>query len=298
MTPASLRRPVSEDRMQWINLAAISDRNRLEALETWFWDHGAVSVTVEDGKDNPIYEPPPGEQPLWEQVLVTGLFEEDVSVKALESGLKGAGYRLSDISHLEDRPWEREWLSRFRPMQFGDRLWVCPSGFEVPEKAVKVVRLDPGLAFGTGTHETTRLCLEYLDGLDVSGWSVIDYGCGSGVLGIAAAVMGADQVIGIDNDPQALAATADNAGRNGVEITTGSPGVDLKAADLVFANILAQPLTELSETLSDLTSDKGLLVLSGIMSSQRDWVAGAYEGRMKLLDEAELGGWVRLVWAC
>ncbi|MBT4162570.1 MAG: 50S ribosomal protein L11 methyltransferase, partial [Gammaproteobacteria bacterium] len=210
--------------MHWVNVTATSERSGLEALETWFWDHGAVSVTVEDGEDKPIYEPPPGEQPVWEEVLVTGLFEEDAVIENLESALLEAGFKLSCIARLEDRAWEREWLHRFKPMQFGEGLWVCPSGFQVPAVARTVIRLDPGLAFGTGTHETTRLCLEYLDGLDVSGCSVIDYGCGSGVLGIGAALKGASTITAIDTDPQALTATRENARRNNVELRADLPG--------------------------------------------------------------------------
>lgn len=284
--------------MHWFNLTASSGRDDVERLETWFWDHGAVSVTVEDGEDNPIYEPPPGEQPLWDAVLVTGLFESDTAVDDLQSGLAQAGFDFRVMEKVEDRPWEREWLSRFRPMQFGRRLWVCPTGFEVPGEAEIVIRLDPGLAFGTGTHETTRLCLEYLDSQVLAGKTLIDYGCGSGILAIGAALLGAAEVTGIDNDPQALTATLDNAERNSVSVRTCLPGsTDLPAADLVLANILAQPLVDLAPTLMALTRADGRLVLSGIMSGQADWVISAYRAHAELVDRTELDGWVRLVWS-
>ncbi|MDA0979570.1 MAG: 50S ribosomal protein L11 methyltransferase [Proteobacteria bacterium] len=282
--------------MQWINVTASARREELDALETWFWDQGAVSVTVEDGKDNPIFEPPPGETPLWEEVLVTGLFEEDLDLPALELRLNEAQFQLVAATHLEDRPWEREWLTRFEPMKFGERLWVCPTGFELDPVDKIVMHLDPGLAFGTGTHETTRLCLEFMDGLSLSGKSVIDYGCGSGILAIAAGLMGADPVVGIDNDHQALVATEANADRNGVHIETGMPGKSLEAADLVVANILAQPLVELAGMLAGLCRPGGLLVLSGIMSSQAEWVGAAYRDRMNPVDQTELNGWIRQVW--
>lgn len=282
--------------MHWINVTAISKREDIEGLESWFWDHGAVSVTVEDGQDNPIYEPPPGETPLWDEVLVTGLFEEESIVDELQEDLLAAGYTLSDVAKLENKAWEREWLTRFKPMQFGKRLWVCPSGYDLPENAEAVIKLDPGLAFGTGTHETTRLCLEYVDGLDVSGWRVIDFGCGSGVLGIGASLLGAKEVLAIDNDPQALVATRDNAARNGVELVAEMPGGDLSSAELVFANILAQPLVDLADTLLAATAPGGTLILSGIMESQKEWVASAYKGKATLIDEKALGGWMRLVW--
>jgi ribosomal protein L11 methyltransferase len=285
--------------MHWFNLTASSSRSDLDQLESWFWERGAVSVTVEDGEDNPIYEPPPGEQPVWDEVLVTGLFESSAEIEALQTALRQAGFEYLTLDKVEDRPWEREWLSRFEPMQFGRRLWVCPTGYDIPAEAEVIIHLDPGLAFGTGTHETTRLCLEYLDGEDLTGATVIDYGCGSGILAIGAALLGARSVIGIDNDPQALTATAENAKRNEVKIVTSLPGkMKLPNAELVLANILAQPLVELADALLQIVPGDGRLVLSGIMSSQADWVIAAYEGNAELLDKTELNGWVRLVWGC
>ena len=280
----------------WTNVTAAAQRGDVPGLEDWFWAQGAVSVTVEDGEDNPIYEPPPGEQPLWDAVLVTGLFEGELDEPGIKARLNKAGFELAGIAGLEDRQWEREWMNRFRPMQFGQRLWVCPSGYDLPAGAEAVIHLDPGLAFGTGTHETTRLCLEYLDTLDVRGWRVIDFGCGSGVLGIGAALLGANEVLAIDNDPQALTATQENAGRKGVVVTTGMPGVEIGSAELVFPNILAQPLIDLSAQLLAATRPGGTLILSGIMEAQRDWVVSAYTDRARLIDEVSLGGWMRLVW--
>lgn len=282
--------------MDWTNVTAAARREDVADLEEWLWAQGAVSVTVEDGQDNPIYEPPPGEQPLWEEVLVTGLFEGVIDRSIIETLVSDAGFKLADVAALADRQWEREWLTRFKPMQFGERLWVCPGGFERPEAAEAVIQLDPGLAFGTGTHETTRLCLEYLDTLDVTGWRVLDFGCGSGVLGIGAALLGATEMIAVDNDPQALTATRDNAERNGVALTAHMPGVETGVADLVFANILAQPLVDLAPKLLAATAPGGILILSGIMDSQRDWVVATYEPHAELIDEASLNGWMRLVW--
>ncbi len=282
--------------MNWVNVTASAHKANLDDLETWFWDHGAVSVTVEDGQDNPIFEPPPGETPVWDEVLVTGLFENDVSADEISSGLAEDGFDCRSITDLEDRPWEREWLSRFEPMQFGERLWVCPTGFELDASGKTILHLDPGLAFGTGTHETTRLCLEYMDSLAFAGSEVIDYGCGSGILAIAAALLGADKVQAIDNDVQALHATEENARRNGVEFEVSLPGVALLEADILIANILAQPLVDLSGDLLAATASGGKLILSGIMSSQAEWVAKAYSQHASLIDETELNGWVRLVW--
>ncbi len=282
--------------LHWFNLIAASDKSRLVELESWFWDQGAVSVTVEDAQDVPIFEPPPGEQPVWDQVLVTGLFESDASIDQLTEQLSHAGFTLQGVDELEDRAWEREWLNRFEPMCFGDRIWICPTGYEIERKGKVVIDLDPGLAFGTGTHETTRLCLEFLDGADVRQAQVIDYGCGSGILGIAAAKLGAKNVCCIDNDPQALTATLDNASRNQVEVETHMPGITLVPAQLILANILAQPLVELSDLLLDATEQGGILVLSGIMKSQADWVIEAYTERAELVSHTMLNDWVRLVW--
>ncbi len=278
----------------WFNITALTGKEQLDPLEDWLWQQGAVSVTVEDAADNPIYEPPPGTQPVWEDVVVTGLFEAGVRPEEIVSGLEAEGFSGVLLHKLENRVWEREWLERFKPMQFGHQLWVCPSGFEPPEGIV--IKMDPGLAFGTGTHATTRLCLEYLDGLEVGGWHVLDYGCGSGVLGIGAALKGAETVQAVDIDQQALNAALENARRNGVSLDVSMPGKALKTADLVFANILAGPLEELAPMLIDATADGGLLVLSGIMSSQKEWLTAVYETQVDLIDEAQLDGWIRLVW--
>jgi len=282
--------------MYWMNVSASSTKSRLDVLEAWFWDHGAVSVTVEDGLDKPIFEPPPGEHPLWDEVMVTGLFESDISVENLTMELARDNYKLEDVVRLDDRAWEREWLSRFKPMQFGRRLWVCPTGFALEPGGKVIIELDPGLAFGTGTHETTRLCLEYLDTIEVDGLDVLDYGCGSGILAIASALLGARKVTGIDNDPQALTATTENAKRNKVAVDTHLPGVALLPSDIVLANILAQPLVEMAPMLVETMKPGGLLILSGIMSSQADWVLQAYVDLVELVDRTELNGWVRLVW--
>ena len=281
--------------MNWINLTASTEKARLDDLEIWFWDHGAVSVTVEDGEDNPIFEPPPGEQPVWEQVLVTGLFEEGASLTELTAQLGRAGFSMSGSQSLADRPWEREWLSRFEPMQFGRRLWVCPSGFELEGDEKVIIRLDPGLAFGTGTHETTHLCLEFLDGLSLTGKRVLDYGCGSGILAIGAGLLGADRIVCIDNDPQALVATNENARRNNLQLETHLNTVVPEPADIVLANILAQPLVDLADTLINCVLPGGYLILSGIMSGQAQWVEAAYANELKRVDLTERNGWVRIV---
>lgn len=286
--------------MSWKTVAITASNEAVDALESFLWETGAVSVTLIDGEDQPIFEPGPGEIPLWPKLTVTAMYEDDVDTVSLAETLRGQGYVVLYIDELGDRVWEREWMSQFKPMKFGEQLWVCPTGFEVDEPDAVILNLDPGLAFGTGTHATTSLCLAWLDKNLKPGSNVLDYGCGSGILGIAAKLLGADKIIAVDNDPQALVATADNAQRNGVEddlLTYLPPDFEpgtLHPAQygVVLANILAQPLINLSHTLSEYVAPGGDLVLSGIMSSQSDWVKKAYQ--LELIREVELDGWICL----
>lgn len=282
--------------MEWKTLAVAGTTTSLALIEDLFWDTGAVSVTVIDAEDQPIYEPGPGEEPVWENVIVSGLFEDDLDIDEVRSRFVEAGHEVLFTEAVGDRVWEREWLTRFHPMQFGQRLWVCPSGREVNASDAVILQLDPGLAFGTGTHATTRLCLEWLEGNLVPGQVVLDFGCGSGILGIAALLLGAERVHGIDNDPQALVATLDNATRNQVQdrlqISMPEP-LTTASFDIVVANILAQPLIDLAEQLMATLKPGGHVLLSGIMVSQREWVKAAYES-FEFVAEGELDGWVSL----
>lgn len=286
--------------MTWKTVAITASNEEVDALESFLWDTGAVSVTLIDGEDQPIFEPGPGETPLWPHLTVTAMYEDDVDTVSLAETLRSQGYQVLFTDELGDRVWEREWMSQFKPMKFGQRLWVCPTGFEVDELDAVILNLDPGLAFGTGTHATTSLCLTWLDEQLVPGANVLDYGCGSGILGIAAKLLGARQIVAVDNDRQALVATEDNGRRNGVQddLVTCLPE-DFAPGDVhpaqyqvVLANILAQPLINLSHLLSEYVAPEGHLVLSGIMSSQSDWVKKAYQ--LELVREVELDGWVCL----
>lgn len=308
----------------WLNLTAAAEQQSIERLESWFHHQGALAVTVADAGDEPILEPDPGLTPVWSAVQVTGMFDGKACIDDLTAGLKAAGFKLMFTETLEDRLWEREWLSQFVPMQFGKRLWVLPSTWpasqgaegdiqNLPSDAV-IMRLDPGLAFGTGTHETTRLCLEYLEANLVPGQSVIDFGCGSGVLAVAAALLGGSPILGVDKEPQAITASRMNSKLNGVTLNLGLldeisvsqaaryAGISAQGADLVIANILAQPLIDWSTVLSALVAPGGALVLSGIMESQTEAVSYAYESMtagqegcgLMLQGVTELGGWVRL----
>jgi len=242
---------------------------------------GAASVTLEDGADNPVLEPAPGETPLWPTIRIRALFQADADRGAIEAGLVELLPATTPLSFelLEDRPWEREWLRDFHPMRFGRRLWVCPDGQAAGDVQAVRVALDPGLAFGTGTHPTTALCLEWLDGSELSGCRVVDYGCGSGILAIAALKLGAAEALAFDIDPQARLATRDNAVRNGVaDRLTVAATAPHKAAscDALVANILAGPLTELAGRFATLLPPGGRIALSGVLVEQVETVAAAY----------------------
>ncbi|MEX2488887.1 MAG: 50S ribosomal protein L11 methyltransferase [Pseudomonadales bacterium] len=285
--------------MNWKAIAADTTRDSLESLETLLWDQGAVSVTVTDAGDNPLYEPGPGQVPVWKKVTVTGLFEDDVDSDHIRDQLGVEGFDAIHVEDLGDRIWEREWLDKFKPMQFGQNLWICPGGQEVEAHDAVVINLDPGLAFGTGTHPTTRLCLEWLDTQVLAGKCVIDYGCGSGILGIAALLLGADRVIGVDNDSQAITASRENALRNGVadRFEAGLPEeihIEDGSADIVVANILANPLRQLSQKLIAMLNVRGHLVMSGIMSHQKSWVKESYQQYILFQEDRELDDWICL----
>ncbi|MDV3238122.1 MAG: 50S ribosomal protein L11 methyltransferase [Gammaproteobacteria bacterium] len=272
-----------------------------QVLADFFDALGALSVTLQDAADQPLFEPPPGATPLWSQVRVTALFEAGADLARIRAQLAerfgaACAARLQ-AEPLDDRDWVRAWMDGYAPMRFGERLWIVPTGFEAPDPGGVNLLLDPGLAFGTGTHPTTALCLEWLDAHPPVDQCVIDYGCGSGILGIAALKLGAREVWAVDNDPQALTATRDNAERNGVlgRVRTVLPG-DLPEvpADLLLANILANPLIELAPRFAALVRTGGGLVLSGILADQAADVAAAYHAAFALAPPAQREDWVRL----
>jgi ribosomal protein L11 methyltransferase len=239
---------------------------------------GASSITLEDAGDDPVLEPLPGSTPLWPRVRIKALFDAAANPDALRALFANATFE-----QIADRAWEREWLKDFRPMRFGQRLWICPGGqhpqLDPSASAPCLIELDPGLAFGTGTHATTALCLEWLDAAQLQGSFVIDYGCGSGVLAIAALKLGAAGALAVDIDPQALLATRDNAERNDVaeRLTVAAPDRAERArADILLANILAEPLLELAPAFAGRVAPGGCVVLSGILQSQAAPVASRY----------------------
>lgn len=284
--------------MVWHKVTVSTAQQQVDHVEAQFWETGALSVTLTDPMDQPIYEPGPGEIPLWESIEICGPYQQDQDITAIVANLEADGLVVSQVESMADRVWEREWLTDFVPMPFGDRLWIVPTEFDVPEQAKVALRLDPGLAFGTGTHETTSLILTWLDAQDCSGKTVLDFGAGSGVLGIAALLLGAVSCCAVDTDPQAVTATLENAMLNRVSdrISAMQPETFLPGTyDLVLANILAEPLVELAPQLTESLAAGGVIVLSGILSAQQEQVEAAYEGLVQFIDQSEQAGWVCLV---
>jgi ribosomal protein L11 methyltransferase len=266
----------SPDWQEWV----LETHSQLvEALEAWLFERGALAVTLEDNANEPLLEPGPGETPLWQNVVLTALFTSDVDLSSIRAVLPRtllAENSKSELSRLEDREWTRVWMDDFAPIQMGPRLWVCPSWAEPPDEALVNVMLDPGLAFGTGTHATTAMCLGALDAAMNGGESVVDFGCGSGILAIAALKLGASKALGVDNDPQALAASRDNAARNKISADQfdavmpedGRLSAWSNVANVVVANILAGPLLSLAQELIQLMAPGGRLLLTGVLEEQ------------------------------
>ena len=283
--------------MAWIQFVCHTSQAKAEALSEALSECGAAAVTFEDDADQPIYEPDPGETPLWTETRLTALFDaetEQQQVVDMLSTLVDEGPRFR-VEAVEDKDWEREWMENFKPIQFGDKLWIVPSWHQAPDESAVNILLDPGLAFGTGTHATTALCLNWLDQADLKGKYVIDYGCGSGILAIAAALLGAERVVAVDTDPQALEATRANAKRNGVEVEAYLPGNcpdDL--CDLLIANILAGPLQNLAPRFANLCKADADLVLSGVLQTQADDVAESYHNWFVMQSAVAKDDWVRL----
>lgn len=275
--------------MSWLQLSFDVPRERAEHFSLNLEVAGALSVTLGDAGDEPQLEPGPGETPLWSEVTISALFENDPEteslVERLAQHLTEQLGKTPRIEHIADQVWERVWLDTFKPTRFGQRLWVCPHGQDADDPHAIVVALDPGLAFGTGHHATTALCLEWLDGAPLTGRTVLDFGCGSGILAIAALKLGAARAIAVDHDPQALDATRENAAANGVadrlDIYLPQDLPDL-TVDCVLANILAGPLISLAPQLTARLRPQGDLVLSGILAEQVESVRAAYAEQIAL----------------
>lgn len=291
----------SRIKMPWIQLKINAKEEIAEQVGDLLTGNGAQAVTFMDAEDTPLYEPKLGELTLWPDNIVMGLFDADHDMDAVISRISqakilsgGFNYKLDQ---LEDKDWEREWMENFHPMQFGERLWICPSWTDIPDPSAVNIMLDPGLAFGTGTHPTTSLCLQWLDRQELTGKTVIDFGCGSGILGIAALMLGAKKVIGVDIDPQALQASKDNATRNGVdhlfELYLPEDQPD-EAADIVLANILMGPLKALQSVISGCCKQDGQLIMSGVLETQAEEINTLYQAEFDMVPPVFQEEWSRL----
>jgi ribosomal protein L11 methyltransferase len=289
--------------MPWIELSLTIHSNEQERIELALEDLGALSVTLLDAEDHPIFEPAPGETPVWPTIKLAALFDIAVDRAGLVHALTDLVPEIApdqlDFRDVADADWVRAWMDTFQPMQFGRRLWIYPWNIDPPDDGddTIVVRLDPGLAFGTGTHPTTALCLEWLDGIELRGKRLLDYGCGSGVLALAALKLGAAEVVGVDLDPQALEASRDNAQRNGV-----ADGLHLflpqhytnEPHDLLVANILAGPLAELAPLFADACKPGAPFALSGILAGQHEELLVRYGEWFEDLSIAQREDWIRI----
>lgn len=283
--------------MAWIQINATVEEALAEPLSDAFMEVGACSVTFEDAKDQPIFEPELGTTPIWQHTRVVGLFDAETDTQAIVSSLEnllpGIAATQYKIEALEDKDWVRAWMDQFEPMRFGQRLWIVPSWHTPPEPDAVNLMLDPGMAFGTGTHPTTSLCLTWLDQHAPTDLNVIDYGCGSGVLALAAQKLGAADVRGTDIDPQAIIASEQNAERNLADIDFKLVK-DFQAApvDLLVANILAGPLKELAPEFIRLLKPEGTLVLSGLLTNQAPELIAFYDQQgFALLEQQDLDDW-------
>lgn len=289
--------------MSWLQFIIETDTSTVETISDGLFAIGAVSVSLSDALDQPLYEPPLNTTPLWEHTQLVGLFEGDTDSTQLQNQLQAVIAPLilppSQIKKLAAKDWSRVWMDNFQPMLFGKRIWICPSWLAPPQPQAINILLEPGLAFGTGTHPTTALCLEWLDEqTDLSAKTLIDYGCGSGILAITAAKLGATHVWAVDNDPQALSATENNAQKNNVNTVMNWVLPSLLPnfkADGILANILANPLIKLAETFAAHLKTNAPLVLSGILKEQSDDVIVAYAPFFKITEIVERDGWVRIV---
>ncbi|MCX2523554.1 50S ribosomal protein L11 methyltransferase [Larsenimonas rhizosphaerae] len=301
--------------MPWLQLKAHIAPEQAEILEELLLTEGACAITLEDAKDSPVYEPERGSTPLWNQTVLTGLYDDIGGADAMLARVAAAwatqqpGEPCPVINYdvLDDQDWSRTWMEDFKPLCMGQRLWVVPSWHEAPDPEGVNLLLDPGLAFGTGTHPTTALCMRWLDSLAcagaLTGKDVLDVGCGSGILAIAALKLGAGFADGTDIDPQALQASRDNAERNSVTdeqfVLHYPEQAPARQYDIVIANILASPLVELAGMIAGSVAPGGLIALSGILAHQADEVMAAYEARGLIMNSPEEDeGWVRLDGYC
>ncbi|WP_454786047.1 50S ribosomal protein L11 methyltransferase [Legionella sp. WA2024007413] len=267
----------------------------IESLSEELEEFGALSIMLTDKNDNPVLEPEPGTTPLWPEVVIQALFAEVFQAQYTREHVMKTYPKLTcALEVLEDKDWERAWMDDFKPQRFGKRLWICPTWSTPPEPDAVNLMLDPGLAFGTGTHPTTALCLTWLEQADLKNKSVIDYGCGSGILSLAALKLGAAKVHAVDIDEQALQATQNNALGNQLDehqLLISKPDVLHQPVDLIIANILLAPLINLKERFQQLLNSKGILIVSGILEEQAPKLIETYASMFIAIHQQNLNGW-------
>lgn len=296
--------------MSWTEIVIEVERDHAEALSDALMDAGALSVSVEDADEGTEAEQPlfgePGMEPkeaAWEHSRVVALVPADADHAAVvaeaAAAIELAAAPSYTIRPVEEQDWVRLTQSQFDPIHIGKNIWVVPSWHDAPDPNGLVLELDPGLAFGTGSHPTTRLCMEWLEANAPEGLSVLDYGCGSGILAMVAKKLGAARVLGVDIDPQAIESARYNSERNHCDIAYFLPEEFADPShpqifDVVVANILSSPLKLMAPMLSSKVAPGGRLVLSGILVRQADEVAAAYAPFIKMTVWAEHEGWVVL----
>lgn len=301
---ASLK-PIWVRLMPWLQLFIDTERDHVPVIEDALLKYGAVCVTnqehiPEGQEEQPVLEPNLGETPLWQYTRITGLFHTDTNTEQINLRLQQE-LPTSNLQweQLEDKDWEREWIHSYHPIQCAPKLWICPSWLEPPDPEATNLLLDPGLAFGTGTHPTTFLCMQWLAKQSIEGKTIIDYGCGSGILAIAALLLGAKKAVGVDIDPQALTASKDNLKRNQLksnqlQLFLAKNYTKPQPADIVVANILAGPLIKLAPTLIDQTKIGAKICLSGILKPQAEAVIAAYNNKIQFDPIEQKDEWVRI----
>lgn len=279
--------------MAWHQLHLQCEKANVDLAEALLLEAGALSISLDDAGDQPLFEPLPGESPLWDEVILTGLFDASTDMGS-QQAVEQLSHDIAAQVHasrawvtaVADKDWEREWMSHYKPIECANNLWIVPNWITPPNPEAINIIMDPGLAFGTGYHATTRLCLDWLTEQDLSDKVVIDYGCGSGILGVAALLLGARHVYAVDIDPQAVLATNQNAERNNVAnqlqaflpeaFNTYCTEQNIQPVDVIVANILAKPLIGLAPYFATLIAAKGRIVLAGLIESQTEQVSDAY----------------------
>ena len=292
--------------MNWQQLKIQIIPEHVDFIEPQLLAAGAVSITYLDAEDQTVFQEELDSTPLWDSLVLCALFEETTELGELLSWLGSNASIVNraslEVEKIEDQAWERSWMDNFSAMQFGEKLWICPSWQEPPDPTATNIMLDPGLAFGSGSHATTALCLQWLATQDLQGKDIVDYGCGSGILAIAAALLDAQSVQGVDNDPQAVLATNDNCERNG--LLQGRVGTFLpeeydsistpESVDILLANILAAPLLSLASKFASLVKPHGSIVLSGLLAEQADAITEVYSEWFEMSAAVQREDWIRL----